>query len=409
MKRIILICLVLLFVLSGCSNTVDDGTDSSFIEKTTAESYGVVTEDDEEESFIGSWLTYIEMQVTADKRQEEVYRNYIDGIFKNLSDIGVNNVFIHARPFADALYESGINVSSAYAAPGQGEKMYFDCFSIAVETAKKYNMKVHGWINPYRVSNSDSFEELCDENIAKKWWQEKSTDVCRVNGKIYFNPASLKVRELLISTVGELMEKYELDGIHIDDYFYPEDCGDFDSADYERYTQQGGKLSLQDFRRENVNAMVSSLNSKVKAYGEDKIFSVSPEAKIEKNRSEKYADVALWCKEDGYIDMIIPQIYYGFENETQPFENCLMQWKNICTNENVKLVPGLALYKSGQADEFAGESGKDEWINNNDIIKRQVTCIKNEECDGFSLYSSSYVNFNETFLSAQLNELKSVL
>ena len=107
--------------------------------------------------------------------------------------------------------------------------------------------------------------------------------------------------------------------------------------------------------------------------------------------------------------MIIPQIYYGFENETMPFENCLEEWKNICTNENVKLVPGLALYKSGQTDDFAGETGKDEWINYNDVIKRQVICLEDADCSGFSLYSSSYVNFNETFLGAQLNELKSVL
>lgn len=397
----------MIFILTGCTDTVSDVPKSEHIEKSTTDSHGIIEEDGE--NFIGSWFTYLEMQVTDGRRDESSYRAYVDGIFSGLSQIGVNNIFIHARAFGDALYDSDINVTSEYVAPYQGGEMYFDCFKIAVETARKYNMKAHGWINPYRVSSSDDFTRLADSNIAKIWHEEKSSNVCVINGKTYFNPASDEVRKILLDTADELMRKYELDGIHMDDYFYPEDCGSFDSAEYESYKSQGGKLSVDDFRRENVNNLMASVYSLVKSYGEDKIFSVSPEAKIHKNYSEKYADVSLWCSQNGYIDMIIPQIYYGFENETMPFESTLEEWKKICTNENVSLVAGLALYKSGQQDNFAGEKGKDEWINNSDIIKRQVKSAKEMVYDGFSLYSSSYVNFNETFLSEELNELKSVL
>lgn len=406
LKRILPFLLVILFLFSGCTQNLQEADETTQPTQTT-----VSAEKNEEvdEQFIGSWLTYIEMKITPERSDEQTYRKYIEDIFENLHAVGVNNIFIHARPFADALYESDINVSSVYVAPEQGGEMYFDAFGIAVQTARRYDMKAHGWINPYRVSSTDNFDELCDDNIAKQWYRQNSDNVFVVDKKIYFNPASPEVQKLLLDTADELMEKYELDGIHIDDYFYPENCGDFDKAQYEKYLSQSGSMSLEDFRRENVNSFVSSMYMKVKSFGENKIFSISPEAKIDKNYNEKYADTALWCTEKGYADIIIPQIYYGFENESMPFEETLKEWAELCSGGAVKLVPGLALYKSGNEDSFAGETGKNEWIENKDIIKRQVQCLEEYNCYGFSLYSSSYVNFNETFLSAQLQNLKSVL
>ncbi len=414
MKRLIIVCLVMIFLFSSCTNNLlSENNDSDvYINKATnTTSYGIIENEpsDDDDEFISSWLTYLELQVTSNRNSEKSYTSYIENIFQNLSEIGVNNVFIHARAFADAMYNSKINVTSAYVAGKQGEQMPFDCFKIAVDTAKKYNMKVHAWINPYRVSNSDDFNKLAESNVAKKWYNENNGNVCVINGKIYFNPASAEVQKILLDTVTELMENYSLDGIHIDDYFYPENCGDFDAAQYEQYTLSGGKLSLGDFRRENINNLVSSIYARVKSFGENKIFSISPEAKINKNYNEKYADVKLWCTKPGYTDMIIPQIYYGFENESMPFSSCLDEWVSLCSEGQVDIVIGLALYKVGQCDEFAGEKGKNEWTENSDIIKRQVEQLRQKNCDGFSVYSSTYVNFNETFLCSALSELKSVL
>lgn len=106
--------------------------------------------------------------------------------------------------------------------------------------------------------------------------------------------------------------------------------------------------------------------------------------------------------------MVLPQIYFGFENETMPFEECLESWINITDKSKVTLIPGLALYKCSQEDRFAGD-GRNEWQEKSDIIARQVSMIKDRGLQGFALYSSSYINFSETFTSQELNNLKSVL
>ena len=106
--------------------------------------------------------------------------------------------------------------------------------------------------------------------------------------------------------------------------------------------------------------------------------------------------------------MILPHIYFGFENSALPFEACLDRWLSITDKSKVKLIPGLALYKCGKEDIFAG-NGKTEWQNNSDIIKRQVISLREKGCQGFALYSSSYINFSETFSAKELNNLKSVL
>jgi uncharacterized lipoprotein YddW (UPF0748 family) len=106
--------------------------------------------------------------------------------------------------------------------------------------------------------------------------QGVNDDVVVTEKGIYFNPASENVRKIITDGARELLEKYDIKGIHIDDYFYFEDCGDFDARQYSVYTSLGGKLELSSWRRENVSTLLSTLYSAVKAYGQDKIFSVSP-------------------------------------------------------------------------------------------------------------------------------------
>ena len=166
-------------------------------------------------------------------------------------------------------------------------------------------------------------------------------------------------------------------------------------------------MDMLDWRRENVNSLVSAIYLKVKSYGEDKIFSVSPSGNITKNFSQLYADVYSWCK-GGFCDMILPQIYFGFQNDALPFEDCFEEWLSITDSDKVILIPALALYKSGKEDSFAG-SGEDEWLKNDDIISRQAKLIKSKDCKGFALYSSSYINFSEKFTAQELKNLQSVL
>ncbi len=359
--------------------------------------------------FAASWLSYIELSLVSGRNTKESYTAYIDGIFDNMKKIGITDVFVQVRPFADAFYPSDIFPSSAYVASEQGGAIPFDVFGVIIERAKLKGLSVHAWINPYRVSHGNDIKALSEKNPARQMYKEGTNEDVAVTEKgIYFNPASEKVRKLITDGARELLEKYDIKGIHIDDYFYFPDCGDFDARQYRIYASLGGTLKLADWRRENVSALLSTLYSVVNSYGQDKIFSVSPAGDIGKCFNESYADVYLWCREEGYCDMIIPQIYFGFENEKLPFTRCLEDWLALCSGNKTKLTVGLALYKAGQEDAYA-LSGKNEWIESSDIIARQVKLLRDKKCCGFALYSGTYIDFNEKSFAEELNNLKTMV
>jgi len=400
-----LIALILLFILtfSACSGSRGDIPPTSDKENTEQ-----IRDDKNSEEFRGVWISYIEIMENCDSEAEFV--SYMNEAFTNFGRIGITDVFFHVRPFGDALYPSKLFPSSSTVCENQGDELKFDLLKKALDISAEYGMRLHAWVNPYRASRDSDIEKLSDDNRAKIWYLEGKGDVNLIGDRYYFNPASDRARELIVEGAAELMKRYpDLAGIHIDDYFYPEGCGDFDGGDYQLYLEDGGDMSLDSWRRENVNILVRELYDKVKSFGEDKLFTISPTGKIDTCINRLYADVELWVSQEGYCDILLPQIYFGFENESQPFEKCLDGWISLCRNSSVRLIPALALYKCGKEDAYAGEKGKDEWLNNSDVIKRQVECIKEKGLYGFSLYSGSYVNFSESFYKKELDNLNSVL
>lgn len=428
MKRIIVVFLAFVFIFCSCGRgdnlspyvsetalkvTTDWETTT---EKIKIENYisspSVQVPDEQKEEkalFKAAWLSYAELSITRAGDSREEYIAYIDGIFDNMKEIGISDVFVHVRPFADAFYPSELFPTSAFACGVQGGELPFDILSLIIERAKIENLGVHAWINPYRISHGNDINELYEKHPARLMYETGAGEdvVVRDNG-IYFNPASQKALKLIVDGARELLENYDIKGIHIDDYFYFEDCADFDFRQYKKYTNRGGTLSLENWRRENVSCLLSSLYSAVKGFGEDKIFSVSPSGDIAKCYNEGYADVYLWCREKGYCDMIIPQLYYGFENERLPFGRCLEDWSALCGGDGPVLVIGLALYKVGEEDVYA-LSGKNEWLERSDIIARQAALVKEKNCFGFALYSGTYINFSEKTFAEELNNLKTMV
>lgn len=414
MKKAFPCILIILLLLSGCADTAapfgdgvksTEATDGYMFESATTEGYGFLSCDNNaggNESAVnqqpltgitgdelrGVWLSYYEIDVDSNTDTREKYASYIDSLCRSFSQYGITDAFVQVRPYADALYKSDVYPTSVYAGVNQGEHAPFDQLEVICDIMSRYSVKVHAWVNPYRVHNGTDVNELCETNKARQWYRADSNeDVAAVGGKLYFNPASEKARQLVIDGAREILLNYPVAGIHIDDYFYPPDCGGFDAVQYSAYLSHGGTLSLDDWRRSNVNMLVASLYSAVKQCGEDKIFSISPAGNIENNKAKLYADVALWCK-GGYADMIIPQIYFGFEHETHDFKRCMADWYAL-KGSNVKMPVGLALYKSGTEDSFAG-SGKNEWLLKNDIITRQVQHIRSTGGDGFVIFSAGF-------------------
>lgn len=200
------------------------------------------------------------------------------------------------------------------------------------------------------------------------------------------------MHQLVYAGVRELVKNYRIDGIHIDDYFYPTTDAGIDSLQYKTYCDAGGTDALADWRCATINAFLAGLYSTVKAENPQVLLSVSPTGSLEKNLCEQYADVREWVCTPGYLDIIMPQLYYGFMHETMPFVQAANVWDTLPLLDSIYMVWGLAVYKYGQKDENAG-SGSQEWIENDDIIVKQIQFLQQlKHYNGFAMFSYKYIN-----------------
>lgn len=370
MYKKIILSLLILFVAAGC---VAPGT----VKNNSAES--------EKEYVRSVWITYYELSEFTQNNDENEFKKAINKAFKELSSKGFNRVTVQVRPFADAFYNSNYFPTSAYCFKKQGAELKYDPLEIMADAAEKQDLSIEAWINPYRVSSSTDFSSLSDNNIALKWKDTDNLIVC--DSGIYFNPASKQVTELICNGVREIVENYTVDSVCFDDYFYPSQDEDIDKNSYEKYKKESGELSLEDWRRNNVSNMIKTVYNTVKSVNKNITFGVSPASDIDNDYSSLYADVVKWCTEDGYVDYICPQIYFGFQNENQPFMKTVKNWAQTAECD---IYVGLPLYKAGKKDEFAGESGINEFKENNNIVARQVIYLsKLNEVDGFYIFSYS--------------------
>ncbi len=359
------------------------------------------------ESMRAFWMTYAEI---ADiyNRDPSAFSERLTEIFTDLSAKGFTTAFFHVRAFCDAFYDSAIFPRSASLSP-RGDNAA-DPLACAVAAAHSAGMALHAWVNPYRVSFSADVNALPENSPAKRILDAGESERLLITEQgIYLDPSSVANQALIIDGVREILAGYAVDGIHIDDYFYPASVGDSDAAQYESYTAAGGSLALDDWRRANVNALVSGLCSAVKSFDAAKVFGVSPGGVIQTNYSAYYADVKTWIQTPGYCDYIAPQLYFGFQNATSGFERQLAAWSELFEGSDVRLYVGLALYKSGREDSYAGsDEGINEWILNDDVIARQIAAIrKNPVCSGFILFSYGDLVYQGDN-TVKINEAKAV-
>ena len=333
----------------------------------------------------GIYISYLEYLTYFQGNSVNINKAYINRMLDNIESLGFNTIFLHVSPFSDAIYNSKLFPYSYTLSGVEGTNPGMDYLKYFIDEAHKINLKVHAWINPYRISSNSDTVKLSDNNIAKKFIETGDAKVTS-NG-IYYNPASSRVLDLLLKQIAEIITNYSVDGIHLDDYFYPDDT--IDVEEYSKYFLDNN-ITLQEYRLNIINTTVKSIYKLIKSYNDNIIFSISPDGNLENNYEMHYADVKKWLSEPGYIDVIMPQVYYGFENELKPFEKVVLEWNDLITND-VKLVPVLAFYKVGLEDSYAG-SGKDEWINNSNIIRREINYSKTlSKYDGYTLFRYDYL------------------
>lgn len=334
------------------------------------------------------WVPYMSL---ADLSEEK-----IDKIIADCKALGANAIVFHVRPFGDALYKSQYFPWSHLVGGEQGRAPEFDPLEYIISKAHAQNLAVHAWINPFRIRSESGKTpaKLSELNQARIWLEDDIAEndhfVIEYNSGLYYNPGEDAVRKLIVDGVREIVENYNIDGIHFDDYFYPANDAKFDdSVSYERYKNAGGSRSLLEWRTENVNTLIREVYSAVKEADKNCVFGISPQGNIQ-NCLNMGADVYEWCANEGYIDYICPQIYWSFEHKIKPFAETCEEWRNIIKVENISLYVGLALYKAGS------EADNGQWLASDDIIARQIEYLRNTKTSGFFIYSYEYLSKEQT-------------
>ena len=347
----------------------------------------------EEEALVGVWVPYFSLS-TPENTQEAFEANYLE-IAQTAKEKGVNAMFVHVRPFSDALYPSATYPWSHILTGTQGQDPGFDPLQFMIDTTHDLGMEFHAWPNPLRVKTSETPASLADNNPYTVLSPEYPQYFMEWEGGIYLNPAYPAVRAMIAQGAAEIAENYDVDGIHFDDYFYPSEDPSLDSAAYESYTQSvENPLSLLEWRAANINAMVAQVYESIKAVKEEVVFGISPQGNIA-NDEAMGADVKTWAAVPGYVDYLAPQLYFSFENEALGYLEALEEWAALPQHEGLKLYAGLALYKVG-TDADGGT-----WLGRDDIIALQAEAALEAGYQGVILYSSDYLDADQTAQSVE--------
>ncbi len=359
----------------------------------------------------GVWISYIELAEILQGQSRESFRANIQEVFDNCAELGINTVYVHVRSHSDSYYKSELFPWSKYVTGTPGEDPGFDPLEIMLNEAHSRDLSFHAWINPLRACGTSQLSSYAGYPVYSLAMAEGTAGkyAVDVNGTYYLNPAYEEVTQLIAAGAAEIVSNYDVDGLHIDDYFYPTTDASFDSSAF----SSSGYSSLSDFRFANCDRMVSELYSAVKAANPTALFSVSVQGRIDNNYTQLYADVRKWCTNAGYLDVIIPQIYYGFENSTAPYQETLDEWEKLASAGGIPLIAGLSVSKVGAEDKWAG-GGRNEWIDNHDIIMRQTSAAK--KCGsygGIALYSYRSIFSPEpavsAFVSKEISALKDII
>lgn len=355
-----------------------------------------------DEEMRGVWVSYMELSMENESsKTQKAFEDKFTEIAQKCRESGFNTLIVQVRPFCDALYKSSYFPWSHILTGTQGENPQYDALQIMCDICKENNLKIHAWINPYRVSSNETPKKLSDNNPYIK----NSEIGIKTDNGIFLDPSNETAQQLISDGVKEIAENYDVDGIQFDDYFYPTEDESFDKKQYEAYIEKYGKensMSLDNWRMQNVNTLICKVYRTIKSVDSSVEFGISPQGNIG-NNDGLYADVKSWCTCKGFADYLCPQIYFSLENPALTFEDCLDSWTSLDFDENVKLYVGLGGYKAGN-----GEYDEETWLISDSILADEYDILRNNKSvRGFMLYS--YNSLEDDTAKKEINNLINAL
>lgn len=373
---ILITALILTVSIILASNNKNEITSTTVVPTINSSQDEVETTNEEMRAL---WVSYISLDMQNTNKSFEAFKEKFQNIINKANEIKCNTLIIQARPFSDALYKSEFFPYSHILSGVQGTSPSYDALEYMCNETHKANLKIHVWINPYRVKLKDTPKTLAENNI-----YATNPELCiETETGIYLNPAKKKVRELIIKGVQEIIENYDVDGIQFDDYFYPPDISEEDNIDYNTYKKALSSnttlLETNEWRKNNVNILIAEVYKTIKEHNKTVIFGISPQGNISNNEAIS-ADVISWCKYKGYVDYICPQMYYSIDNPALKFEESLRTWSEIAKHKELKIYIGLAVYKAGtDADDGT-------WLKSDNILSTELMLLRKYNFSGYMLY-----------------------
>jgi uncharacterized lipoprotein YddW (UPF0748 family) len=311
----------------------------------------------------GVWISTvfnIDWPSQAASGNEEKQKNEYIALLDKLAQSGINTVFVQVRPSADSIYPSSIVPWSNVLTGTPGKAPGYDPLQFIIDETHKRGMEFHAWFNPFRASTGSDTSKLTNDHVVKahpEW-------IVKYGGKSYINPGIPEAREHIIDAVMEVVNNYNIDGVHMDDYFYP--SGETKSntfADDNTFAMYNNNniSNKSDWRRDNISTFVQQLGQKIHAVKPSVSYGVSPFGVWRNKASDPlgsdtkagmsaydstYADVRAWIKNE-WIDYVIPQVYWSLSRSEVRYDVITNWWADQVKGTNVKLYIGHAAYKLG--------------------------------------------------------------
>ncbi|NWL87422.1 hypothetical protein DMN77_07370 [Paenibacillus sp. 79R4] len=310
---------------------------------------------------------------TSNGKAESQKQDYVK-LLDDLQGMGINAVFVQVRPSGDAFYPSDLVPWSTYLTGVSGQDPGYDPLQFMIEETHRRGMEFHAWFNPFRASVDTNTAKLADNHVANahpEW-------IVKFANKLYINPGIPDARQHVMDTIMEVVNRYDIDGVHLDDYFYP--TGETKTSYFEddsTYKQYNSKQlnNKGDWRRDNINDFVNDLGRSIHQVKPGVSFGISPFG-VWRNKStdptgsdtkagitaydSTYADVRAWIQ-NGWVDYVAPQIYWSMSFSVAKYDTLVDWWAKEVAGSRVKLYIGHAPYKLGTSE--AGWNSAQEIIN----------------------------------------------
>ena len=351
-------------------------------------------------NFRGAWIATVanidwpsqEAVGDTQKQQEEMV-----WILDSLESVGINAIIFQVRPTSDALYQSELEPISHWLTGTQGtwgEQEPWDPLAWTIEQAHERNMEVHVWLNPYRVNLAKTDTSiLAPDHIMRQhpewfWCYAKQW---------YFDPGLDITCDWICTVVSDIVDRYDIQAIHMDDYFYPYPAGGKplpDTKTFEQYPR--GFTDIRDWRRANVNRAIEEISRAIHECKPEVQFGISPfgvwrNASVDStgsatqagitNYDDLYADIRLWIQK-GWIDYVLPQLYWEIGKKVADYEILTHWWANEVKGTKCQLYIGMAPYR------LEGASPKTAWGQGNEIGRQMRLNRTIEEISGECFYST---------------------